>query len=62
MMALGRMLRMALTTCGGRVPPSHSATVTLLVNGDVHQAYNVTKPAGQYSGTSTFSTLFELSH
>jgi len=52
---------MGLTVCGSRAPPSHTATVNLIVNGAVHQAYSVTKPAGQYSGTRTFSTPFELS-
>jgi len=60
MLAPGRMLRMGLTACGNRAPPSYSATVNLVVNGAVHQTYSVTKPAGQYSGTHTFSTSFEL--
>ena len=34
--------------------------MNLVVNGAVHQAYSVTKPAGQYSGARTFSTPFEL--
>jgi len=51
---------MGLTACGNRAPPSYSATVNLVVNGAVHQTYSVTKPAGQYSGTHTFSTPFEL--
>ena len=60
MLAAGRMLRMGLTACGNKVPPFHSATVNLVVNSVVHQTYSVTKPAGQYSETRTFSTPFEL--
>ena len=60
MLAPGQLLRMGLTACGNRAHPFHSATVNLVVNGAVHQTYSVTKPAGQYSGTRTFSTLFEL--
>jgi len=60
MLAPGRALRMGLMACGSRAPPSHTATVNLVVNGAVHQTYSVTKPAGQYSGTSSFSTPFEL--
>ena len=56
----GRTLRTGLTACGSSAPPSHSATVNLVVNGAMHQRYSVTEQAGQYSGTNTFSTLFEL--
>jgi len=50
------MLRMGLTACGSSAPPSRSTTVNLVVNG----AYSVNKPAGQYSGTSTFNIPFIL--
>lgn len=57
MMAPGRVLRMGLAAnSSGDV-----AKVNLVVNGIEHISYGVTKPAGQYSGTSSFETPLEVS-
>ena len=59
MMAPGRVLRMGLAVSTARGPPG-AATVNIVVNGTENTAYDVTKPSGQYSGTSTFATPLEL--
>jgi len=37
-----------------------AATVNIVVNGNEQTLYGVTKPDGQYSGTTTFGTPLEL--
>ena len=59
MLAAGRVLRMGLaTTTSGGAPTA--ASVNIVVNGMENMSYGVTKPSGQYSGTSTFRTPLEL--
>ena len=59
MMAPGRILRMGLaaSTASGSLG---AAIVNIVVNGTENNTYDVTKPSGQYSGTSTFTTPLEL--
>ena len=59
MMASGRVLRMGLA-CSTTGAPSGSTTVIVVVNGAENTSYGVTKPSGQYSGTSTFTSPLEL--
>ena len=59
MSAAGRVLRMGLAaTTSGSAPAA--ASVNVVVNGVENASYGVTKPSGQYSGTSTFGTPLEL--
>ena len=62
MMVAGRILRMGLTAVrenGG--PPGRVVTVNIVVNGIVRMAYGVTKPGGQYVGTTAFGTPLDIS-
>lgn len=59
MMASGRVLRMGLAASTPSGPPG-SATVRIVINGLENVVYSVSKPSGQYSGTTTFGIPLEL--
>ncbi len=59
MLAAGRVLRMGLAATANAGAPG-AASVNVVVNGVENASYGVTKPSGQYSGTSTFGTPLEL--
>ena len=59
MMAPGRILRGGLSASSSGSAQG-TATVNLVVNGTEQTSYGVTKPAGQYSGTSIFEPPLEV--
>ena len=61
MMSSGRLLRMGLSSVTGSGATNNLTTVGIVVNGTVDNAFAVTKPLFQYSGTNTFITPKELS-
>ena len=61
MMVAGRILRMGLSAVRGNGGTPGAVTVNVVVNGIVHMAYGVTKPGGQYVGTTAFGTPLDIS-
>lgn len=59
MLDAGRVLRMGLAGLSRGGAPG-TISVNVAVNGVENASYGVTKPSGQYSGTSTFGTPLEL--
>ena len=60
MLAAGRVLRMSLAATTSGSAPTAASVVNVVVSGVANMSYDVTKPSGQYSGTSTFRTPLEL--
>ena len=60
-MVAGRILCMGLSAARGNGGTPGAVTVNVVVNGIVHMAYEVTKPGGQYVGTTAFGTPLDIS-